>query len=52
MDDNPARCAAGFKSVDILSETIAIAGVEPVTTGAVALLMPKEKSGNEAQDSL
>jgi hypothetical protein len=42
MDNNVARCAAGFKSVDVPSNTIVIKGAEPVRPGATAVLVPKK----------
>lgn len=42
MDNNAARCAAGFKSMDVLSDVLVVKGAEPVRSGAVAVLAPKD----------
>lgn len=41
MSNNVARCAAGFKSMDRLPDTLAIGGAMPVKPGAAAVLIPK-----------
>ncbi|GHU60232.1 hypothetical protein FACS1894171_0860 [Clostridia bacterium] len=37
MDNNISRCAAGTKSMDLLSDTIVLKGAEPVRPGAIAV---------------
>jgi len=41
LSNQAAGCAAGFKSMDQLSDTLVIGGTTPVKPGATAVLIPK-----------